>query len=218
MAHSVLHPPSFPALIRAGGFAVRVTLFSSLLALCVAVLPISAQALIQHYNLNIPRQSLDTALKDFAHQTGLQIARFSDAVDGSAMVGPVSGELSAQEALKSLLGPSGLSFKMVNDRTIAIVKTGSATSKSSDSHTLSTSGDETAQPEEGKQGGAAKQSFWNRFLLAQVDQGAAAGSSTVEKKKTTGLQSGPREARRDHRHPPRSARSDCSTCRSALLL
>jgi outer membrane receptor protein involved in Fe transport len=75
-----------------------------------------------YYQLNIPRQPLDTALKDFAHQTGLQVARMSDAVDGSAIVGPIAGELSAEEALKSLLRPRGLTYKRVNERTIAIVK------------------------------------------------------------------------------------------------
>ena len=108
---------------------MRITLLAVAMALFASVLPVSAQAVMQHYQLNIPRQSLDSALRDFAHQTGLQVARFSDTIDGSAVVGPVTGELSAEQALKSLLGPSGLSFKMVNDRTIAIVKTGSAAAK-----------------------------------------------------------------------------------------
>src|ERR1700736_413741 len=118
MPHAVLHLPNYSNFIRAGEFGVRLILLSMVLGLCAAVLPASAQALIQ---INIPRQSLDTALKDFARQTGLQIGRFSDTVDGSAIVGPVTGELSAEQALKSLLVPSGLSYKMVNARTIAIV-------------------------------------------------------------------------------------------------
>jgi iron complex outermembrane receptor protein len=140
---------------------------------------------MQHYQLNIPRQSLDTALNDFAHQTGLQVARFSDTGDGGTMVGPVNGQLSAGEALKSLLAPSGLTFKMVNERTIAIVKTGSASSKPSDGRTLSTSGKAEAQPDEEMQGGDSKQSFWSRFRLAQAGQGAPAGSPTVEKKQVS---------------------------------
>src|SRR5882672_12287403 len=123
--HTVLLLPNISTLIKAGGLVVRITLLAVAMALFASVLPVSAQAVMQHYQLNIPRQSLDSALKDFAHQTGLQVARFSDTINGSAIVGPVSGALSAEEALKSLLGPSGLSFRMVNDRTIAIVKTGS---------------------------------------------------------------------------------------------
>src|SRR5262245_5573949 len=62
-----------------------------ILALCAGVFPVSAQVLSQHYRLNIPREPLDAALKDFARQTNLQIARFSDTVDGSVIVGPVAG-------------------------------------------------------------------------------------------------------------------------------
>jgi iron complex outermembrane receptor protein len=121
MPHAVLHLPNYSTVKRAGGVALRVTLLSIVVALCAAVLPVSAQALIQHYKLDIPRQPLDTALKEFAQQTGLQVARFSDTVDGSARVGPVTGEFSAEQALDSLLIPSGLGYKRVNDRTIAIV-------------------------------------------------------------------------------------------------
>ena len=106
---------------------MRITLVAATIALYLigSVLPLSAQALMQHYQLNIPRQPLDTALKDFAHQTRLQVARMSDALDGSVLVGPIWGDLSAEEALKSLLGPQGLSYKLVNERTIAILKLGS---------------------------------------------------------------------------------------------
>jgi hypothetical protein len=61
------------------------------LVLGAAIIPVSAQALTQRYQLNIPRQPLDTALKDFARQTGLQVARFSDTIDGNALVGPITG-------------------------------------------------------------------------------------------------------------------------------
>jgi hypothetical protein len=92
------------------------------LALFSSVLPASAPVVLQHYQLNIPRQPLDAALKAFANQTGLQVARMTDAVDGSTIVGPVSGELSAEEALKLLLGSDGLSYKRVNERTFAVFR------------------------------------------------------------------------------------------------
>jgi iron complex outermembrane recepter protein len=79
-----------------------------------------AQAAIQHYQLNIPRQSLDTALKDLAQQTGLQIGRFSGRIDGSAMVGPVRGDQTPEQALKTLLYKTGLNYKIVSDTTIAV--------------------------------------------------------------------------------------------------
>ena len=88
-------------------------------ATCLAD-PKHAQAAIQHYQLNIPRQSLDTALNDLAQQTGLQIGRFSGRIDGSAMVGPVKGDQTPEQALKTLLYKTGLNYKVVSDTTIAV--------------------------------------------------------------------------------------------------
>jgi outer membrane receptor protein involved in Fe transport len=80
-----------------------------------------SDAAMKFYDLQIPQQKLDTALKDFAAQTGMQIARFSDSIDGQILVGPLHGPLSMEEALKSLLMPHGLTYKFVNERTIAVV-------------------------------------------------------------------------------------------------
>lgn len=177
MAHPVLSLPVHPNVIRAGGVVVRVTLVSSILALCASILPVAAHAVSQHYELNIPRESLDSALRDFATQTGLQVARFSDTINGSALVGPISGKLSADEALHTLLLDLGLSYKMVNDRTIAIVP---AQALSPARPMTSQSSDQASKQDsdaEGKAGG----SFWDRFRLAQVDQGKGQGTdSTVE--------------------------------------
>ena len=80
-----------------------------------------AHASIKHYNLNIPRQTLDGALKDLAQQTGLQIGRFSDSNTGSVIVGPITGFQSSEEVLQTLLAPQGLSYKIINDRLVAII-------------------------------------------------------------------------------------------------
>jgi iron complex outermembrane receptor protein len=167
---------------------VRITLLAVAMALFASVLPVFAQAAMQHYQLKIPKQPLDTALKDFARQTGLQVARMSDAVDGSAVVGPISGELSAEEALKSLLGPQGLSYKMVNERTFAIVKPGAESTSSS---ALSTSSEEegthvSGNGEDSTKGSGAKEgaqskSFWDRFRVAELDERTSANSSATEK-------------------------------------
>ena len=110
---------------------MRIMLLAVAMALFASVLPVSAQAVMQHYPLNIPRQSLDTALKDLAQQTGMQIARFSDAPRGSALVvGPVSGEMSVGEALAALLKTTGLTYRVVNDRTIAVVIPGAGSAAS----------------------------------------------------------------------------------------
>jgi len=81
----------------------------------------SAQAAIREFNLNIPRQPLDSALNDLAHQTGLQVGRFSDSVDGATVVGPLSGKYSADVALTRLLEPSGLTFRPLNERAFIVL-------------------------------------------------------------------------------------------------
>ena len=182
MPHTVLYLPNFLNFIRAGGFIVRITLLAVAMALVTSLVPVSAQAVMQHYQLNIPQQPLDAAMKDFARQTGLQVARMSDTVDGNALVGPVRGDLSAEDALKSLLGPRGLTYKMVNERTVAIVNPGSVPAASSVHSSISNSGEVApadAENESQSQGGDQKKSFWDRFRLAQVDQGTSSKSSSL---------------------------------------
>ena len=99
---------------------IATVLVAALLGTTCLAEPRNAQAAIQHYQLNIPRQSLDTALKDLAEQTGLQIGRFSARVDGSAIVGPVDGNQTPAEALKTLLRGTGLEYRIVSDTTIAV--------------------------------------------------------------------------------------------------
>jgi len=73
------------------------------MALFASVLPVSAQAVMQHYQLNIPRQSLDAALKDLAQQTGTQSLALAMRRAERPSVGPVSGDMSVGEALIALL-------------------------------------------------------------------------------------------------------------------
>ncbi|WP_198683781.1 TonB-dependent receptor domain-containing protein [Peristeroidobacter agariperforans] len=101
---------------------------------CVGIASVSlaaeSSAAILRHNLHIPRQTLDVALKDLAQQTGLQIVRFSDAVKGDAMVGPLNGNYSAEQALRELLAPAGLTFRPLNDRAYIVVTTQELTQKS----------------------------------------------------------------------------------------
>ncbi len=159
----------------AGGIVMRALLLSIALAFCGAVLPLSAQAVIVRYELNIPRQPLDAALKEFAAQTGLQIARFSDSIDGRALVGPLTGRHSAESALKTLLSPQGLSYKMVNDRTIAVVNPNDARSLALQ---------EAYSPESGASGsGAGTQG--SLPPAAQGDERATAQSDSTPPASTT---------------------------------
>jgi hypothetical protein len=93
----------------------------TVLAFAGVPLQSSAQSAIAHYRLDIPREPLDVALKAFALQTGLQIARFSDEGSAEIQVGPVSGSLTSEQALKMLLADSGLTYHQLNHETIAVV-------------------------------------------------------------------------------------------------
>lgn len=81
------------------------------------------------YHFDIRSSSLDAALKEFASQTGLQVAYFTRIAAGRAAT-PVSGQYTAEEALRTLLQSSGLSFERIDKQTVAIrdaERTGSAT-------------------------------------------------------------------------------------------
>ncbi len=72
------------------------------------------------YDLDIPQEPLDSALRTFAEQTGLQVARFDDPHDGDVTVGPVRGRYSLDQALSLLLHSSGFAYSLVNNHTIAV--------------------------------------------------------------------------------------------------
>jgi outer-membrane receptor for ferric coprogen and ferric-rhodotorulic acid len=183
--HPVSHLPNLVFLLRAGGFLMRITLRAVAMALFASVLPVSAQAVIQHYQLNIPRQPLDTALKDFASQTGLQIAAMSDAIDESVLVGPVRGDFSATTALNSLLGPKCLTYKFVNSRTIAVIEPASAAAQSLGFAPAGSmnSGAEPSQSISSQQGKKETSPKGDGFRVAQANQGQTSGAGPLDKGK-----------------------------------
>lgn len=98
--------------------------FTSLTIAGTALLPVGVAAQgtgqsAQAVDVSIPEQSMAEALKAFARQAGKQIVFYSDDAE-RLRAGPVHGRLSEQEALRRILGDSGLEFVYVNDRTIGI--------------------------------------------------------------------------------------------------
>jgi len=158
---------------------VKLIGFCIVLALFGTSLPLAAQAVVTHYELNIPRQSLDAALNEFARQTGLQIARFSSVTASAGEAGPVSGSFTSQEALKSLLEGSGLSYRVLNDRTIAIVVSSEPTGSLTSVEGASSKSDEGV-PHAALAAKEDKKSS-SGFRLAQVDTGKTADAAAVAK-------------------------------------
>jgi iron complex outermembrane receptor protein len=76
----------------------------------------------EQFHLDIERTQLTEALKKIGEQTGLQIARFSDTEPVNLLVGPLSGSYTREQALRALLQGTGLTYRFVNDRTVAIIK------------------------------------------------------------------------------------------------
>jgi hypothetical protein len=141
-----------------------------------------AHASVTHYQLNIPRQSLDTALKDLARQTGLQIGRFSDAVKGDTMVGPITGSYSSDEALRTLLTPTTFTYRALNDRAIIVLRPEDAAQLPA---AQSLTGDSPpADDGDTKGAGDDKKSVWSGLRLAQGAATGAARQATGERRVT----------------------------------
>jgi iron complex outermembrane receptor protein len=74
------------------------------------------------FKLDIPRESLSAALADFARETGLQVARFSDDGEPALAGNSIVGVYTAEQALDLILAGTGYTYRFVNARTIAIVR------------------------------------------------------------------------------------------------
>jgi iron complex outermembrane receptor protein len=71
------------------------------------------------YTFNIPAKPLLTALADFTALTGIQVIRpAGDAVAGTSQ--PVSGTLTAAQALDTLLAGSGLAYRFTDAKTVTL--------------------------------------------------------------------------------------------------
>jgi iron complex outermembrane recepter protein len=160
--------------------------FGIVLAVVGAPLRGNAQADVTHYSVDISRESLDAALKAFARQTGLQIARFSDVGSADILVGPVSGSLTSEQALKRLLADSGLTYRVLNDGTIAVVKERAVPDANRIGTPPPDPPTDDATTRDRKRG-----SFWSRSRAAGADQGnvsaLSASSTGVEEVVVTGI-------------------------------
>ena len=73
------------------------------------------------YTLHIASQPLDSALQEFARQTGVQIVFFSYLTDGQRAPA-LDGTYTAAAAMNALLADSMLGFRWVNAKTIEITQ------------------------------------------------------------------------------------------------
>ena len=147
----------------------------------------AANAAITHFNLHIPREPLDAALRDLAHQTGVEVGHFSDQAQSGLLVGPVQGSLSPADALGMLLHSTGLSYRALSDRAY-IVATPSALASAQESAQSGAgsagNGAGATQPSSDNSSVAAgkegKSSPSPGFRVAQVAQGAGTSTDSVK--------------------------------------
>ena len=87
--------------------------------IAMTCLAAAAAAHADTYEFNIRNAVLSDALKEFASQSGLQVVYFAK-IAANQSATPVSGALSAEDALDKLLAPSNLTFERIDAKTIAI--------------------------------------------------------------------------------------------------
>jgi iron complex outermembrane receptor protein len=107
----------------------------TLLALLCCLFSLTANAfdLEQKIQFDIPAQSLSAALIQFSHQARIQVIASEDL--SQQMTQGISGPHTIREALKQLLGPAGLGYRVVGDSSITIVRNAKTPVSTSDGAT-----------------------------------------------------------------------------------
>jgi outer membrane receptor protein involved in Fe transport len=138
---------------------------------------------------NIPAQSLGSALEALARQREIQVIYRSDLVSNLQSAGAV-GTFTPDEALKKLLAGTGLTYRYLNETTVTIAQAppGSAASETPSSSLTVAPTASAAANDESRNG---NRSIWERFLVAQANQGQTAGAATVENKRAQAGESQP---------------------------
>jgi iron complex outermembrane recepter protein len=127
---------------------------------------------------DIPAQPLAPALERLAKDRNFQIIYVSEEIGARRTAGAV-GEYTPEEALKQLLRGTGLTFKYLDNNTITILSPASAAASQAPRQ-AGGEPDEASSRDESKPREDRSSSFWDRFRLAQVDQGVSATRSSVD--------------------------------------
>ena len=100
----------------------------ALALVCASLFPGAMRSEERAYTLHIARQPLDSALQEFARQTGIQIIFFSYLTDGQRVLA-LDGTYTVDVAMNALLAGSMLTFRWVNPKTIEIRRLGRRTDR-----------------------------------------------------------------------------------------
>jgi outer membrane receptor protein involved in Fe transport len=141
---------------------------------------LTAQAMVSGAKFDIAAGAAPTTLKDFAAQAHMQLLFDYRALQG-VKTPELKGELTPEEALKILLGGSGLTFRQINDHTIAIMAPGAVQTSSLGLAAATAAAADAAQEKGAAQDKEGKTSSSSQFRVAQADQGKIASDVAVIK-------------------------------------
>jgi iron complex outermembrane recepter protein len=122
----------------------------------------------EFHRFEIPEEEAAAAVRDFGAQAHVQILVAGENVKGKTLHA-VSGDLTTEDALNTLLYGSGLTHRYVGDHSVALVPLAQAQA--------SASGGTTQPADDGKEGRGSPESF----RLAQASAGEAPGAASVER-------------------------------------
>jgi len=165
---------------RAGGLLMRVIVLATAICFSLASLATAddADAAIKRATA-IPPQPLAPALQTLIKERDIQLVYRAELVTDRNTAG-ASGELTAVEALGQLLNGTGLTYRYLDEKTITLLPLPSARASEKEGPSVASPNAAAAakQNEEPAPASATKggRSFWDRFRVAQVDQGSTVGS------------------------------------------
>jgi iron complex outermembrane receptor protein len=137
---------------------------------------------------NIAAQGLAPALRTLAKERDVQLVYRTELV-GDHQTSGAAGDLTFEEALTQLLNGTGLTYRYLENNAVTIVSipSGSSSASAQDSPPRVTGegsgargsqGSETSPTASNGREDGQRESLWDRFRLAQVDQGKNSNSSS----------------------------------------
>lgn len=127
---------------------------------------------------NIPAEPLGSALQTLAKERKFQIVYVSEQVDDLHTQG-AKGQLTPAQALTHLLLGTGLTYRVLDEKTVTIIPVGASLAVPS----ARTGGTSPKEGQDQARGKGGKTSSSGGFRVAQADQGAST-ESNLEKKST----------------------------------
>jgi iron complex outermembrane recepter protein len=174
-----MNPPRHPTrgitrLEGSGRIFLRIVVVAAAVSLSLVGLAMAqgAAASIKK-SIDIAPQELCTALQVFSKASGLHLVYVSEDVSSLHTHG-ATGDLTPDEALRQILGGTGLTYRYLDDSTITIIPGSAGPTRQG-----SGPGEETTKDNRNHEG-AQKKPFWDGFRLVQSDQGHTPGNAAVK--------------------------------------